>query len=115
MYVPLYATCYKCGEYRYAVLRMNDKQVVCFNCSPYAENKPLAYCFICSSGIKKALNPCEKHHVYGRKVHTLCIWLCVNCHRYLESQDGHAAKINLAKLIDVMYYPSLSESENVPV
>lgn len=114
MRVPLYASCYKCGEYRYAVLRMECDKVVCFNCSAYAANKPQAYCFICNE-IKKVLKPCEQHHVYGRKYHPLCIWLCVNCHRYLESPDGHVAKTNLMSLIDSMYYPEIFESENVPL
>lgn len=111
MYLPPYAICYKCGECREATLRMNGEKVECFNCSTYAENIPQGYCLICQE-VKKSLKPCEKHHVFGRKVHTLCISLCVNCHRFLESQDGYKAKMHLASLIELIYFPETLESEN---
>ena len=115
MHLPIYASCYLCGEYRKSALRLNGEKVVCYNCSSYAENRQQEYCLSCNT-----LLPCEKHHVYGRKVNPLfCVWLCVNCHRYIESIHGHEARINLEKLMNSIYrqdeLEDILESENVSV
>ncbi len=73
--------CAKCEEYRRAALREIDDTIMCFNCSPYASNKPIARCHLC----EKVL-PCEVHHVYGRRKSPLTIPLCCNCHRHMETE-----------------------------
>lgn len=85
----MFATCEVCGEYREECLLSENGQVLCYNHSKhYAGNKPLATCYLCGG-----VAPCEKHHVFRRKISTVQVCLCCNCHRALHHDPTLEEKI----------------------
>jgi hypothetical protein len=71
------AECVHCGEFRYGTLRDVQGEILCFNCSDYADTHTRALCLLCGR-----IRPCEMHHVYGRRNDPLTVPLCCNCHRW---------------------------------
>ena len=81
----MFAMCELCGEYREECLLSEHGRVFCYNHSQrYASKRPHAHCYLCCQ-----FAPCERHHIFRRKVSDLQVFLCCNCHRALH----HNAKM----------------------
>jgi hypothetical protein len=77
-----------CGEMRPAAL-VRQKPVVpimfkCANCIAREAGRPLRTCEQCGE-----MQPCDRHHVHGRRVSPVMIDLCVNCHRAHHRRQSH--------------------------
>ena len=69
--------CQHCGETRIAVLLREGDVWVCRNCSTeWGTKHKRGMCFFCLSENAKL----EYHHVFGKQVSPVSVYLCSNCH-----------------------------------
>lgn len=87
--------CIFCGEIRKAALKIEDGNVVCYNCSKvYGKKYKRGTCFLCLRQNVKI----ELHHIYGIKIHRVAFPICSSCHKTITLKEDELSDIMLKLL-----------------